>query len=237
MNTLDNSHIRKVMTVDEDGNYVAPGEGGTVTAETAADANGTAPTYTTGTQPLSQTLQGDLRVTAKQNGTWTVSATQSGTWNVGQTGTWNITNISGTISLPTGAATATNQASTNTKLDTLIAATDTLETLIGATNTALASVNASLDDIEAVAENTAATLVQHASYSVVRTITPGTNVTAGKALMVNCTTAGVLTVELQGGNTFAVNLVAGPAFFDKLAVIDIAWSGGGAGTAYVLDTP
>lgn len=38
-----------------------------------------------------------------------------------QSGTWNITNVSGTVSLPTGASTATNQASTNTKLDTIIA--------------------------------------------------------------------------------------------------------------------
>lgn len=127
--------------------------------------------------------------------------------------------------------------STNTKLDTLITHVDTLETLIGATNTALAAANASLDDIEAAAENTAATLVQDTAYSVVRTITPGTNVAQGKALMVNCTTAGTLTIELQGGNTLAVGLAIGPAFFDKLAVIDVAWSGGGAGTAYVLDVP
>jgi hypothetical protein len=67
----------------------------------------------------------------------TVAATQSGTWNIGtlstitnvvhiddnsgsitidgtvaatQSGAWNITNISGTVSLPTGAATAANQA-------------------------------------------------------------------------------------------------------------------------------
>lgn len=54
----------------------------------------------------------------------TVAATQSGAWSTGRTwtlssgtdscsavqsGTWNINNISGTISLPTGAATASNQ--------------------------------------------------------------------------------------------------------------------------------
>ncbi len=39
----------------------------------------------------------------------TIAAIQSGAWNVGQSGTWNITNISGTISLPTGAATAALQ--------------------------------------------------------------------------------------------------------------------------------
>jgi hypothetical protein len=38
------------------------------------------------------------------------------TWAVTQSGTWNITNISGTISLPTGAATAANQSTGNTSL-------------------------------------------------------------------------------------------------------------------------
>lgn len=38
---------------------------------------------------------------------------------VSQFGTWNITNISGTISLPTGAATAANQTTANTSLATI----------------------------------------------------------------------------------------------------------------------
>lgn len=72
-------------------------------------------------------------------------------------------------------------------------------------------------------------------YSVARTITPGTNVAAGRALAVRCTTAGTLTIELDSGNTLSFDLEVGPAFFDKLAVIDVAWSNSGAGTAYVLD--
>lgn len=38
---------------------------------------------------------------------------------VTQSGAWNVTNISGTVSLPTGAATSANQGSANTKLDQL----------------------------------------------------------------------------------------------------------------------
>lgn len=38
---------------------------------------------------------------------------------VTQSGTWNINNISGTISLPTGAATAANQSTTNTTLSAI----------------------------------------------------------------------------------------------------------------------
>jgi hypothetical protein len=44
----------------------------------------------------------------------TVAATQSGTWN--------ITNISGTVSLPTGAATSANQSTANTSLATIAGA-------------------------------------------------------------------------------------------------------------------
>lgn len=83
------------------------------------------------------TVSNDSNVLATQSGTWTtgrtwsllnttdsVNAVQSGTWTTGRTwtlssgtdsvaatqsGTWNINNISGTISLPTGAATSANQ--------------------------------------------------------------------------------------------------------------------------------
>jgi len=53
-------------------------------------------------------------VNAVQSGTWTV---QQGTppWSVSQSGTWNINNISGTITLPTGAATSANQTNGSEK--------------------------------------------------------------------------------------------------------------------------
>ena len=38
---------------------------------------------------------------------------------VSQSGTWNITNISGTVSLPTGAATSANQSTANASLSTI----------------------------------------------------------------------------------------------------------------------
>lgn len=43
----------------------------------------------------------------------------SGVQSVAQSGTWNINNISGTISLPTGAATATNQTTANNSLSSI----------------------------------------------------------------------------------------------------------------------
>jgi hypothetical protein len=65
-----------------------------------------APTYTTGQiNPLSLTTAGALRI----DGSGTTQPV-SGTVTANQGGTWNITNISGTISLPTGAATETSLA-------------------------------------------------------------------------------------------------------------------------------
>lgn len=60
-------------------------------------------------------------VAATQSGVWSVDRTwtlASGTDSVAavQSGTWNINNISGTISLPTGAATSANQGTQITQL-------------------------------------------------------------------------------------------------------------------------
>ena len=102
-----------------------------------------APTYTTGqTSALSLTTAGALRVdnsgvTQPVSGTVTANA-GTGTFTVGQatgtnlhtvvdsgtvaatqSGTWNITNVSGTVSLPTGAATAALQTTGNTSLSSI----------------------------------------------------------------------------------------------------------------------
>ncbi len=84
-----------------------------------------------GTQTLRTIIASDQSaIPASQSGTWTVQAAQSGSWTVSvsgtvtvsgtvaatQSGTWNITNISGTISLPTGASTEAKQDTGNTSL-------------------------------------------------------------------------------------------------------------------------
>lgn len=93
-----------------DGSAVTQPVSGTVTVTqgTAANLNATV----TGT--VAATQSGSWNV--GQTGSWTVAATQSGTWTVGatQSGTWDINNISGTISLPTGAATAAKQPALGT---------------------------------------------------------------------------------------------------------------------------
>lgn len=52
----------------------------------------------------------------------------SGAVSAAQSGTWNIVNVSGTVSLPTGAATAANQATANTSLSSLDGKTSALGT-------------------------------------------------------------------------------------------------------------
>lgn len=105
--------------------------------------NASAPTLTTGQKAdLQLDTNGNLKVTGSLSvGSVTVSnfpaiqaVSQSGVWSTGRTwalssgtdtvavsqsGTWNLTNITGTISLPTGAATAANQATEITSLQIL----------------------------------------------------------------------------------------------------------------------
>lgn len=60
----------------------------------------------TGTNTVSQATAGNLNATVVGTGTFATQAAQSGTWN--------ITNVSGTVSLPTGASTAAKQPALGT---------------------------------------------------------------------------------------------------------------------------
>ncbi len=74
------------------------------------------------------TNAGTFAVQAAQSGTWTVQPGNTanttawlvtgtgGTFPATQSGTWNINNISGTVSLPTGASTSANQLLTHTPI-------------------------------------------------------------------------------------------------------------------------
>lgn len=77
--------------------------GGSITVDGTVAVTGT---FWQATQPISVASIPSHDVT--NAGTFAVQAAQSGTWNV--------TNISGAISLPTGAATAANQSTGNTSL-------------------------------------------------------------------------------------------------------------------------
>ena len=71
------------------------------------------------TQPVSGTVTanaGTGNFTVVQATAANLNATVTGTVGASQSGTWNINNISGTVSLPTGAATSANQSTANASL-------------------------------------------------------------------------------------------------------------------------
>jgi hypothetical protein len=80
--------------------YVVPAPGSVWATSGSSGSSGTASTVNQGTSP------------------WVVGGTVAST----QSGTWNLNNISGAISLPTGAATSANQTTANSSLTSILAA-------------------------------------------------------------------------------------------------------------------
>jgi hypothetical protein len=108
--------------------------GGSLTVDGSVTVSGTVTANTGLSQPLT-----DAQLRASNVGV-TVSnfpATQpvSGTVSANQSGTWDINNISGTVSLPTGAATSANQTTTNNHLAALNSLTPTQYDYINCTYT------------------------------------------------------------------------------------------------------
>lgn len=93
-------------------------------------------------------------VWARQAGTWTSAATQSGTWN--------ITNISGTVSLPTGAATETTLAAASAKLP----ATLGQKTMANSMAVVIASDQSAVTTSETTASTSSVTSVASSATSV-----------------------------------------------------------------------
>lgn len=102
-----------------------------------------APSYSNAqTSPISLTTAGSLRVDGSA-----VTQPVSGTVTANQGGTWNINNISGTVSLPTGAATAANQSTEITSLQLI-------DNIVHTQNSALVSgvpIMGQLDDTSTTA--------------------------------------------------------------------------------------
>lgn len=137
------------ITLDYDTNYGAVGADTLRTAAQIGNATGAA-AFGTGTrsaQTLRVTVATDDVVPVSQSGSWTVAATQSGSWTIDavQSGTWNINNITGTVSLPTGAATAANQATEITSLSNIDTNTSTTATNTGTTATNTGLINGKLN--------------------------------------------------------------------------------------------
>lgn len=113
---------------------------GASTSSLQTSGNTTLSTISTTLGSILLDLTNGTQVTSVNN----FPATQpiSGTVAATQSGTWNITNISGTVSLPTGAATSANQATEITSLATIATNTTGSSTAALQTtgNTSLASI-------------------------------------------------------------------------------------------------
>lgn len=114
-------------------------------------------------------------ITVDNGGTFATQAAQSGTWN--------ITNVSGTVSLPTGASTAANQT-------TVIGHVDGIETLIGTSNTSLALIDNLPNTLGSTTSGQSGALV----LGAVTTSAPSYTTAQSNAL--SLTTAGILRVGL-----------------------------------------
>lgn len=122
--TIDNAAGAAAVNIQDGGNNIS------------VDWAGTVPPIGAGTEAAA------LRVTMATDSTGQM--TVDGTVTANQGGTWNVNNVSGTVSLPTGASTAANQATQTTALqliDNPIVAHDAL--VSGSTGVNMAGARAS----------------------------------------------------------------------------------------------
>lgn len=178
---------------------------------------------------------GGNSITVDNGGTFAVQAAQSGTWN--------ITNVSGTVSLPTGAATAANQSTANGLLTTIDADTGTISTnssTIAGDTTSLDSKVTACDTGNVTVASSAlptgaataanqSTIIGHVDgiETVLGTIDTDTgNIAAGYATEGSALGSGVL---IQGDDgTDRTNVLVDT---DGHLQVDVL-SGGGGGTQY-----
>ena len=192
------------------------------------------------------TIQGITSMTplsVSQSGTWTVgiSASQSiavtqgtasslnatvvgtGTFAVqaAQSGTWNITNVSGTVSLPTGAATAANQILATAATAATVPADAVYDGLLG--KTALPTAVSDGQLVGAMADKYGRQIVRGAPRELLVTAAISTTGTSGTLLgsqgtgvyadlyrlvIANSSAAAVLVSILDGTNTYAFEVPA-----------------------------
>lgn len=138
--------------------------------------------------------------------TGTTTQPVSGTVAATQSGTWNVNNVSGTVSLPTGAATAANQATTNTS----VASIDTKTPAVGQTTMAGSSPVTIASNQSAVASKFDTPTTNPLTAAVINFSATGENTTiAGTAsqtirvfkLFLVVSTATAITIKDAAGGT------------------------------------
>lgn len=163
------------------------------------------PTYTTAqTSPLSLTTAGAVRVDASAS-TQPISGTVAAT----QSGTWNITNVSGTVSLPTGASTSALQTTGNTTLSTI---SGQLPSTLGIkTSAASLSITPASDAVFALAGASNPKTGRSIVVSTYKDYTAGSVTTAAYTQLIASTAATINLVEVFDSSGEAIILAVGAA--------------------------
>lgn len=184
---------------------------------------------------------------------WVVSGTVAAT----QSGTWNINNISGTISLPTGASTSANQTTANTSLSSIDGKLNSLgqKNMAGSVPVVISSDQSAIS-VTDTQKSTA--LIRYGEIAVASTTSVNiykTNlsnvITTDTALVINSTSAndtaagtGARTVQvtyyLQNGsgpftttatmNGTSVVFLPSMSFIERLQVLTVGSNGSNVGT-------
>ena len=87
---------------------------------------------------------------ALASGTNTIGAISNTSFAATQSGSWNVANITGTVSLPTGAATAANQSTGNTSLASIDTKTPALGQALASGSTPVVLPSAMVTDLKSV---------------------------------------------------------------------------------------
>ena len=136
------------------------------------------------------------------------SLTVDGTVAATQSGTWNITNVSGTVSLPTGAATAANQATVINHLDGIEAFITTIDADTSTLAGAVSGTEMQVDIVSAptlnVADAGGSLTIDNAALSVTG---GGVEASALRVTIANDST-GVVSIDDNGGSITVDGTVA-----------------------------
>lgn len=115
------SKLTSPLAVSQSGTWNVNNVSGTVSLPTGAATAAKQPALGTAGTPSTDVIsvQGITSMTALKVDGSAVTQPVSGTVTANQGGTWNITNVSGTVSLPTGAATSAAQTTANASLSSI----------------------------------------------------------------------------------------------------------------------
>ena len=110
-------------------------------------------------------------------------------------------------------------------LPALGAAADVGALPVSLSNESKALLSAIVTTLGTPAQAQATTTTKGTPYTAAAAITPGTAVTAGRAVLIACTTAGNQALKLSGGTTIIVPVAVGASILDNFAITDAPTSG------------